>query len=157
MTTKRVDYSCGIEFGDYDNLIKSSSDYGEGLVKGSCKLNCPNCWLAADNDKDGYIEVELKKDHRYLSAISVQGRFDQPSSDQYTKKFRILRSTDGIEFNNWMICDGNINCKEIKKIQFPEIVYCKAIRIQPLECNNYRCLKFELYYSIPKKQKVNEN
>ena len=32
------DYVLGIQYGDFDDDITSSSDYGSGLVKSNCKL-----------------------------------------------------------------------------------------------------------------------
>ena len=69
------DYILGKQYGDFDNDITTSSDYGSGLLKSNCKLNGPNCWLAADNDKYGYIQVNLRNGF-FINAISIQGRND---------------------------------------------------------------------------------
>ena len=48
------DYVLGIQYGDFDNEITTSSDFWSGLDKQNCKLNGSACWLASNNDKNGY-------------------------------------------------------------------------------------------------------
>ena len=50
------DYILGIQYGDFDDDITTSSDYGSGLIRENCKLNGPNCWLASNSDKNGFIQ-----------------------------------------------------------------------------------------------------
>ena len=88
------DYVLGIQYGDFDNEIITSSDYGSGLEKQNCKLNGPHCWLAADKDKNGYIQVNLRKGFN-ICAISIQGRNKDDKGSQWVTKFRMLWSPDG--------------------------------------------------------------
>ena len=144
-----VDYALGIQYGDFDDFITTSSDYGSGLVKGNCKLKGPHCWLAADNDKNGYIQVNLRNGF-IINAISIQGR---NGVGQWVTKFRVLWSPDGKEYINLCELKGNIDSDSIEKRYLPEPVFCKGIRIQPLECNSYRSMRFELHYLLPKGNK----
>ena len=89
-----IDYPLGIQFGDFDGDITTSSDYGSGLIKSNCKLKGQNCWLAADNDKNGWIQVNLRKGF-IINAISIQGR---NGVAQWVTKFRVLWSPDGIDY-----------------------------------------------------------
>ena len=145
------DYILGIQYGDFDNDITTSSDYGSGLTKVNCKLNGNNCWLAKDDDKNGYIQVNLRNGF-YINAISIQGR---KGNDQYVTKFRVLWSEDGQEYINLCELKGNIDDNTVVKRYLPEPVFCKGIRIQPLECQNYRCMRFDLHYLLPKSNKYN--
>ena len=145
------DYVLGIQYGDFDDEITTSSDYGSSLVKQNCKLNGSNSWLAADNDKNGYIQVNLRKGFN-ICAISIQGRNE---TSQWVTKFRVLWSPDGIEYINLCELKGNTDCNTVEKRYLPEPVFCKGIRIQPLECNEYRSMRFELHYLLPKSNKYN--
>ena len=145
------DYVLGIQYGDFDDDITTSSDYGSGLVKSNCKLNGPNCWLAADNDKYGYIQVNLRNGF-FINAISIQGR---NGYDQWVSKFRVLWSPDGKEYINLCELKGNIDNISTEKRYLPEPIFCKGIRIQPLECKEYRSMRFELHYLLPKSNKYN--
>ena len=145
------DYILGIQYGDFDNEITSSSDYGSGLVKLNCKINRPNCWLASDNDKNGYIQVNLRNGF-IINAISIQGR---NGHEQCVKKFRLLWSPDGKEYINFCELEGNSDNNTVVKRYLPEPILCKGIRIQPLEYNNYRSMRFELHYLLPKINKYN--
>ena len=145
------DYILGIQYGDFDNEITSSSDYGSGLVKSNCKLNGPNCWLASDNDKKGYIQVNLRNGF-IINAISIQGR---NGCAQWVTKFRLLWSHDGKEYINLCELEGNSDYNTVVKRYLPEPIFCKGIRIQPLECHDYRCMRFELHYLLPKINKYN--
>ena len=89
-----IDYPLGIQFGDFDGDITTSSDYGSGLIKSNCKLKGQNCWLAADNDKNGWIQVNLRKGF-IINAISIQGR---NGTAQWVTKFRVLWSPDRIDY-----------------------------------------------------------
>ena len=88
------DYILGIQYGDFDDDITTSSDYDKEYSKYNCKINGPVCCLAADNDKNGYILVNLRKGF-IINAISIQGR---NNCDQYVTKFRVLWSPDGKEY-----------------------------------------------------------
>ena len=144
-----VDYPLGIQYGDFDNDITTSSDYGSGLIKSNCKLKGPHCWLAADNDKNGYIQVNLRNGF-IINAISIQGR---NGVAQWVTKFRVLWSPDGKEYINLCVLEGNTDYDSIVKRYLPEPVFCKGIRIQPLEYNTYRSMRFELHYLLPKENK----
>ena len=143
------DYVLGIQYGDFDNEITTSSDYGSGLEKQNCKINGPHCWLAADKDKNGYIQVNLRKGFN-ICGISIQGR---NGSSQWVTKFRVLWSPDGLEYINLCELKGNIDDNTVEKRYLPEPIFCRGIRIQPLECNNYRSMRFELHYLLPKSNK----
>ena len=145
------DYVLGIQYGDFDDDITTSSDYGSGLIKSNCKLNGPNCWLAADNDKNGYIQVNLRKGF-FINAISIQGR---NGCEQWVSKFRVLWSPDGKEYIHLCELKGNIDYTSTEKRYLPEPIFCKGIRIQPLEYHNYRSMRFELHYLLPKSNKYN--
>ena len=144
-----IDYNLGIQYGDFDSDITTSSDYGSSLIRANCKLNGDYAWLARDDDKNGYIQVDLRNGF-YINAISIQGRKD---SAQWVTKFRVLWSPDKKEFINLCELKGNTDNTSVEKRYLPEPIFCKAIRIQPLECNNYRCLRFELHYILPKEYK----
>ena len=145
------DYPLGIQYGDFDDEITTSSDYGSGLIKQNCKLNGSDCWLAADNDKNGFIQVNLRKGFN-ICAISIQGR---KGTSQWVTKFRVLWSPDGKEYINLCELKGNIDDNTVEKRYLPEPVFCRGIRIQPLECNGYRSMRFELHYLLPKSNKYN--
>ena len=146
-----INYPLGIQYGDFDDFITTSSDYGGDLKKANCKLKGPHSWLASDNDKKGYIQVNLRNGF-IINAISIQGRY---SSGQWVTKFRVLWSPDGEEYIHLCELKGNIDDNSIEKRYLPEPVFCKGIRIQPLECNSYRCMRFELHYLLPKENKPN--
>ena len=60
------DFVLGIQYGDFDNEITTSSDYGRGLIKSNCKLKGAHCWLARDDDKNGYIQVNLRNGFKII-------------------------------------------------------------------------------------------
>ena len=140
------DFVLGIQYGDFDNEITTSSDYGSGLIKSNCKLKGAHCWLARDDDKNGYIQVNLRNGFK-INAISIQGR---SGTSEWVTKFRVLWSPDGKEFINLCELRGNSDSDTIEKRYLPRAIFCKGIRIQPLECNNYRSMRFELHYLLPK-------
>ena len=147
------DYILGIQYGDFDDDIDISSHYnGESIYsKFNCKLNGPYAWVPHDNDKKGYIQVNLRNGF-IINAISIQGRKD---CAQWVTKFRVLWSPDGKEYINLCELEGNSDNNTIEKRYLPEPVFCKGIRIQPLECNNYRSMRFELHYLLPKENRYN--
>ena len=145
------DYILGIQYGDFDGDITTSSDYGSGLIRENCKLNGPNCWLASNSDKNGFIQVNLRNGF-IINAISIQGR---SGNSQWITKFRVLWSPDGKEYINLCELKGNVDDSTVEKKYLPEPIFCKGIRIQPLECNNYRSMRFELHYLLPKSNKYN--
>ena len=145
------DYILGIQYGDFDDDIITSSDCGNGLIRKNCKLNGPNCWLASNSDKNGFIQVNLRNGF-IINAISIQGR---SGNSEWVTKFRVLWSPDGKEYINLCELKGNVDDSTVEKKYLPEPIFCKGIRIQPLECNNYRSMRFELHYLLPKSNKYN--
>ena len=148
-----IDYVLGIQYGDFDDQITASSIYDSTYATSNCKLNGPRCWVPADSDKNGYIQVKFKNDF-YINAISIQGRNKDDKSSQWVTKFRMLWSPDGRNYIHLCELKGNNDDNDtIVKRYLPEAILCKGIRIQPLECHNYRSMRFELHYIIPKDKK----
>ena len=142
----------GIQYGDFDEQITASSIYDRLYITSNCKLNGPHCWVPKDSDKNGYIQVKFKNEF-FINAISIQGRNKEDKYSQWVTKFRVLWSPDGNGYINLCELQGNNDYDTIVKRYFPEAILCKGIRIQPLECHNYRFMRFELHYIIPKDKK----
>ena len=106
----------------------------------------------ANSDKNGYIQVKFKNE-LFINAISIQGRNKDDNASQWVTKFRVLWSSDGNEYLNLCELQGNTDDAAIVKRYLPEAILCKGIRIQPLEYHNYRSMRFELHYIIPKEKK----
>ena len=150
--SSEIDYILGIKYGDFDDQITASSIYDNNYITSNCKLNGPHCWVPADSDKNGYIQVKFKNE-LFINAISIQGRNKDDNCSQWVTKFRVLWSSDGKEYLNLCELQGNTDEIAIVKRYLPEAILCKGIRIQPLEYHNYRSMRFELHYIIPKDKK----
>ena len=142
------DYFLGIQYGDFDDRIKASSQYDSNFSVKGCKLNKTmenghsSAWCAASSDKNAWIEVNLGGSY-LITGVSIQGRGD---SNQYVTKFRVLYSNDGINFLNISEFRGNNNNTTVEKRQFPIPIYAKFIRIQILEFHEHPSLRFDLHY-----------
>ena len=144
------DYFIGIQYGDFDDKIKASSQHDSNHSIKGCKLNKlmpkepwhSSAWVALTSDEKKWIEVNFGKEY-LISGISIQGRGD---CNQYVTKFRVLFSKDGIDFINLSEFEGNTDNTTIVKRRFPIPVYAMAIRIQILEYHDYPALRFDLHY-----------
>ena len=141
------DISLGIEYGDYDNEITSSSQEWEGYYAKDGKLNSSTSWCPANKDKDNHpwIQVNLKEE-KFMTSVTLQGRKDTNNGFQYVTKFRVLYSKDGTNFEHLETFQGLTNVNETVKRWFTIPVFCKAIRIQVLEYNIHPSLRFDFGY-----------
>ena len=150
METKNVisDYFLGIQYGDFDDRIRASSEFNSNHSVKGCKLNKimenshSSAWCASDSDKNPWIEVSFPENY-LITGVSIQGRGD---CDQYVTKFRVLYSSDGINYLNISEFEGNSNNTKVVKRQFSIPIYAKYIRIQILEYHNHPSLRFDLHY-----------
>ena len=157
-----IDHLVGISYGDFDDKMKSSSQYDSNhSVKGS-KLNKimtgghASAWCAAGNDKDNpWIQVDLGSEY-WINAISLQGRGD--TYNQYVKKFRIKYSrTDENNLRNLDEFFGNNDTSTVVKRYFKEPVLARIIRLYVMEYNDHPSLRWELHYVMDKKYEKGNN
>ena len=152
MTNSDISPDCflGIQYGDFDGKIKSSSDYNSNHDVRGCKLNKimpsehSSAWCASDSEKDKnpWIQVNFGK-RLLITGVSIQGRAD---SNQYITKFRVLYSNDGTNFSHISEFTGNSDNTTVVKRLFPFPIYANIIRIQVLEYVVYPSLRFDLHY-----------
>ena len=144
------DYYAGIQYGDFDDKIRASSELDcNSTIKG-CKLNkiMPkesghnSAWIADKNsDKNPWIEVNFGE-ILLITGVSIQKRGDK---DDYVRKFRVIYSKDGRKFLN--VSEFYCNFLDnIEKKKFPIPVYAQYIRLQILEFYQNPALRFELHY-----------
>ena len=152
MTTNGIipDYLLGIQYGDFDDKIQSSSAYNSDHDVRGCKLNVimpkepwhSSAWCASASDKNPWIQVNFGT-KLLITGVSIQGRGDY---NQYITKFRVLYSNDGRNFFNISEFKGNTDNTTIVKKYFPIPVYATIIRIQVLEFFGHPSLRFDLHY-----------
>ena len=153
------DIPLGIEFGDYDSQIISSSQEWTGYYAINGKLNSSTSWCPSGSDKDKHpwIQVNLNNE-KFMTSVTIQGRKDTGSGEQYVTKFRVLYSRDGKNFEHLEQFDGLTSINETVKRWFNFPILCKSIRIEILEYHIYPSIRFEFGY-IPDyiiKAKLNE-
>ena len=156
-----IDYLVGISFGDFDDKIKASSEYGTNYSVKGCKLNKnmtnghASSWSAGNNDRENpWIQVDLGSEY-WINAVSLQGRGD---SYQWVTKFRIRYSlTDENNLRHLDVFEGNKDNTNIVKRYFKEPVLARIIRLYVLGYNDYPSLRWELHYVMSKKYGGNNN
>ena len=141
------DIPLGIEYGDYDDQIIGSSQQWNGYYPVNGKLNSSTCWCpsSADKDKRPWIQVNLKEE-KFMTSVTLQGRKDCETYNQYVTKFRVLYSKDGKNFEHLEEFKGLTCVTQTQKYWFTIPVFCKAIKIQVLEYNDHPSLRFEFGY-----------
>ena len=140
----------GIQYGDFDGKIISSSNHDSQHDPKGCKLNYimpselwhSSAWVSSKSEKNPWIQVNFEK-KLLITGVSIQGRGD---CNQYVTKFRVLYSNDGINFLNVSEFIGNSNNTSIVKRLFPFPIYATSIRIQVLEYYDIPALRFDLHY-----------
>ena len=150
-----IDYLVGISFGDFDNSITASSEYGSNYSVKGCKLNKTmsnghsSAWCACgSNLENSWIQVDLGSEY-WINAVSLQGRGD---CEQYVTKFRIRYSlTDENNLRNLDVFEGNKNNITVAKRYFKEPIRARIIRLYVLEYKNHPSLRWELHYVMDKK------
>ena len=146
------DYCVGIQYGDYDDKIRASSELDSNSTIKGCKLDKimpkesghKSAWIADQkSDKNPWIEVNFGE-ILLTTGVSIQKRGDR---DEYASKVRVLYSKDGEKFYNigkYSYYNSD-NGKPDKK-KFPIPVYAQYIRIQILEFFGNPALRFEVHY-----------
>ena len=110
------DIPLGIEFGDYDSQIISSSQQWTGYYAINGKLNSSTSWCPSESDKDKHpwIQVNLNNE-KFMTSVTIQGRKDTGHGEQYVTKFRVLYSRDGKNFEHLEQFDGLTSINETVK------------------------------------------
>ena len=137
------DIPLGIQYGDYDSRIISSSQEWKNYYATDGKLNSSTSWCPGSSDKNNHpwIQVNLSED-KYMTSVTLQGRKDKGSENQFVTKFRILYSKDGKNFEHLEEFEGLSDVDQTIKRWFTIPIKCIAIRLQVLEYNCYPSLRF---------------
>ena len=122
--SSEIDYILGIQYGNFDDLITASSIYDNNYVTSNCKLNGPHCWVPAYSDKKGYIQVNFKNE-LFINAISIQGRNKEDNSSQWVTRFRVLWSSDGKEYLNYVNYKEILMMLQLLKDTFQKLFFVK--------------------------------
>ena len=137
----------GIQYGDYDTKIVASSQQWEKYYAIDGKLNSPTSWCPAGADKDNHPWIQVSfPEEKYMTSVTLQGRKDKISGNQYVTQFRILYSKDGQIFEHLEEFNGLNDVDQTVKYWFSIPIKCIAIRLQVLEYNVYPSLRFEFGY-----------
>ena len=141
------DIPLGIQYGDYDSRIISSSQEWKNYYATDGKLNSSTSWCPGSSDKNNHpwIQVNLSED-KYMTSVTLQGRKDKGSGNQFVTKFRILYSKDGKNFEHLEEFEGLSDVDQTIKRWFTIPIKCIAIRLQVLEYNVHPSLRFEFGY-----------
>ena len=142
------DVPLGIQYGDYDSRLISSSQEFKNYYASNGKLNSPTAWCPAISDKNNHpwIQVSLSEE-KFITSVTLQGRKDKAYGNQFVTKFRILYSKDGKNFQHLEEFEGLSDVDQTIKRWFTIPIKCIAIRLQVLEYNCYPSLRFELGYA----------
>ena len=143
----KEDIPLGIQYGDYDSKIISSSQQWENYYAINGKLNSSTSWCPSEKDKNNHpwIQVSFLED-KYMTSVTLQGRKDKGSGNQYVTKFRVLYSKDGKNFEHLEEFEGLSDVDQTIKRWFSIPIKCIAIRLQVLEYNIHPSLRFEFGY-----------
>ena len=142
----KEDIPLGIQYGDYDSKIISSSQQWENYYAINGKLNSSTSWCPSEKDKNNHpwIQVSFLED-KYMTSVTLQGRKDK-GSGQYVTKVRVLYSKDGKNFEHLEEFEGLSDVDQTIKRWFTYPIKCIAIRLQALEYNVHPSLRFEFGY-----------
>jgi len=142
------DIPLGIQYGDYDSRIISSSQEFKNYYASDGKLNSPTAWCPAKSDKDKHpwIQVNLSEE-KFITSVTLQGRKDKTYGNQFVTKFRILYSKDGKNFQHLEEFEGLSDVDQTIKRWFTIPIKCIAIRLQVLQYYGWPSLRFELGYA----------
>ena len=141
------DIPLGIQYGDYDSRIISSSQEWKNYYATDGKLNSSTSWCPGSSDKNNHpwIQVNLSED-KYMTSVTLQGRKDKGFGNQFVTKFRILYSKDEKNFEHLEEFEGLSDVDQTIKRWFTIPIKCIAIRLQVLEYSCYPSLRFEFGY-----------
>ena len=83
------DIPLGIQYGDYDSRIISSSQEFKNYYASDGKLNSPTAWCPATSDKDKHpwIQVNLSEE-KFITSVTLQGRKDKTYGNQFVTKIQ---------------------------------------------------------------------
>ena len=82
-----------------------------------------------------------------MTSVTLQGRKDKVSGNQYVTKFRILYSKDGKNFQHLEEFEGLSDVDQTIKRWITIPIKCIAIRLQVLQYYGWPSLRFELGYA----------
>ena len=143
----KTDIALGIQYGDYDSRIVASSQEWSNYYAINGKLNSSTAWCPASADKDNHPWIQVSfLEEKFMTSVTLQGRKDKGSGNQYVTKFRILYSKDGKNFEHLEEFQGLSEVDQTIKYWFGIPMKCIAIRLEVLEYNVYPSLRFEFGY-----------
>ena len=105
-----------------DAQISVSSEYNASYAAFHARLCYKEGWVAATNDENQWLEVDMESQLTRVTRISTQGAHGDGSAPGWVTSYQLQFSSDGVGFQNYIERE-NANSNQL--ILFAEKMLCK--------------------------------
>ena len=88
-------------FSIADAQISASSEYNASYAASHARLYYKGGWVAATNDENQWLEVDMESQLTRLARISTQGAHSDGSVLGWVTSYQLQFSSDGVSFQNY--------------------------------------------------------
>ena len=81
--------------------ISASSEYNASYAASHARLYCKGGWVAATNDENQWLEVDMENQLTRVARISTQGAHSDGSVLGWVTSYQLQFSSDGVDFQNY--------------------------------------------------------
>ena len=85
-----------------DAQISVSSEYNASYAASHARLYYKGGWVAATNDENQWLEVDMKSQLTRVTRISTQGAHGDGSAPGWVTSYQLQFSSDGVSFQNYI-------------------------------------------------------
>ena len=84
-----------------DAQISVSSEYNASYAASHARLYYKGGWVAATNDENQWLEVDMESQLTRVARISTQGAYSDGSVLGWVTSYQLQFSSDGVTFQNY--------------------------------------------------------
>ena len=84
-----------------DAQISASSEYNASYAASHARLYYKGGWVAATNDENQWLEVDMESQFTRVARISTQGAHGDGSALRWVNSYQLQFSSDGVDFQNY--------------------------------------------------------
>ena len=85
-----------------DAQIRASSEYNASYAASHARLYYKGGWVAATNDENQWLEVDMESQLTRVTRISTQGAHGDGSVPGWVTSYQLQFSNDGVNFQNYL-------------------------------------------------------
>ena len=114
-----------------DAQISASSEYNASYAASHARLYYKGGWVAATNDENQWLKVDMESQLTRVTRISTQGAHGDGSAPGWVTSYQLQFSSDGVSFQNYTERE-NASSNQL-------ILFCRKDALQNTAFSRLKC------------------